>query len=80
MDGSIIVTYRCPMRCKMCDIKPRRKSPHGSPPGRQHTVVCLCDMDREMAEQKAKMFGGTIIKHTTVPISQGYQGPPLSTM
>lgn len=20
MDGSIIVTYRCPMRCKMCDI------------------------------------------------------------
>ena len=20
MDGSIIVTYRCPMRCKMCNI------------------------------------------------------------
>ena len=27
MDGSIIVTYRCPMRCKMCDIWNNPTSP-----------------------------------------------------
>ena len=33
MDASIIVTYRCPMRCKMCNIwdNPTKKSEEFSP-------------------------------------------------